>query len=242
MGGQPLVTDFGRRSGVGDMLKATYDPNADGVIALAQTEADMKRSTYDPNLDGVIAIAQTVADMEKADYDSVINALVALAADHKTQHQNGGTDEIDATGLTGTGGLGLMVDGVAGRVLRLIYFYLSDGTNINTIKCQAHNVWNGDLMAEVDNIGKGDTVGPFTLEADGQKLVINASGFSGNIKFALINLVRGDPQTFPSIYPEKSGNNLRLHFYEAGTANSIDISGEIGTGQIRMLIAYITDA
>jgi len=214
------MTEMGRRSGIGDMLTSVYDPNEDGVIAVAQTEADM----------------------EKADYDSVINALVSLAAAHKTQHQSGGTDELDVTGLTGAGGLGLMVDGVAGRVLRLIYFYISDGTNVGTIKCQGYNVWNGDLIAEVDNIGKGATVGVFTLEADGTKLVIDASAFSGNIKFALVNVVRGDPQTYPSIYPEKYGNHLRLHFYEFGTASSIDISGEIGTGQIRMHIAYITDA
>ena len=73
------MTDFGRRGGVGDMLKATYDPNLDGVIAVAQTEADMTQAVYDPT----------------------INALVALAAAHKTQHQNGGTDEISATGLVG---------------------------------------------------------------------------------------------------------------------------------------------
>lgn len=73
------MTDFGRRAGQGDMLKSVYDPNEDGVIALAQTEADMTKAAYDP----------------------VINALIALAAAHKTQHQSGGSDEIDVTGLTG---------------------------------------------------------------------------------------------------------------------------------------------
>ena len=83
------------------MLKSVYDPNLDGVIALAQTEADMKRSVYDANLDGVIAIAQTEADMTKAVYDTVIDALIALAADHNAQHEDGGTDEISAAGLVG---------------------------------------------------------------------------------------------------------------------------------------------
>ncbi|RLJ01551.1 MAG: hypothetical protein DRP08_05375 [Candidatus Aenigmatarchaeota archaeon] len=37
----------------GIMRKVTYDPDNDGVIAVAQTEADMKKSVYDPNEDGV---------------------------------------------------------------------------------------------------------------------------------------------------------------------------------------------
>jgi len=74
------MTDFGRRLGLGDMSKATYDPNDDGVIALAQTQADMIKAVYDP----------------------FIAALQALAAAHKTQHQTGGTDEIDCTALVGT--------------------------------------------------------------------------------------------------------------------------------------------
>ncbi len=73
------MTDFGRRVGQGDMLKATYDPNDDGVIAVAQTEADMT----------------------KAVYDAIIAAINALLAAHKTQHQTGGTDEVDATALVG---------------------------------------------------------------------------------------------------------------------------------------------
>ena len=214
------MTEMGRRSGIGDMLTSVYDPNEDGVIAVAQTEADM----------------------EKGDYDSVINALVALAADHNAQHENGGADEIDATGLTGTGGLGLMVDGVAGRVLRQMFFYISNGTNADTIKCQGFGIWNGDVIDEVDNIGKGTPVGVFSLDATGEKLTIDASAFSGAIKLASCQITRGDPTTFPSIYPEKSGNNLRLHFYEAHTATSLDIATHIGAGQIRMLITYITDA
>ena len=58
------------RGGSGDMLKSVYDPNLDGVIAVAETEADMKKSVYDPNLDGVIAVAETEADMKKSVYDS----------------------------------------------------------------------------------------------------------------------------------------------------------------------------
>lgn len=73
------MTDFGRRSGGGDMLKTVYDPNNDGVIATAQTEADMTKAVYDPTDDGVV--------------DSV--------PAHKTSHQDAGSDEVAATGLVG---------------------------------------------------------------------------------------------------------------------------------------------
>jgi len=73
------VTDFGRRIGVGDMLKSAYDPNEDGIIAVGQTEADMKKSVYDTDDDG------KVNDVEA----------------HASSHQDAGTDEIDATALVG---------------------------------------------------------------------------------------------------------------------------------------------
>jgi len=40
--------------GEGDMKKSDYDPDEDGVIAIAQTEADMKKSVYDGDDDGYI--------------------------------------------------------------------------------------------------------------------------------------------------------------------------------------------
>ena len=42
------------RGGSGDMLKTTYDPDLDGVVALAQTEADMTKAVYDSDENGKI--------------------------------------------------------------------------------------------------------------------------------------------------------------------------------------------
>lgn len=71
------MTDFGRRTGQGDMLKSVYDPNDDGVVALAQTEADMTKAVYDPAL----------------------AAMATLLAAHNTQHQYGGSDAIKLDAL-----------------------------------------------------------------------------------------------------------------------------------------------
>lgn len=46
------MTDFGRR--LSDMLKSDYDPDEDGVIAVAQTEADMTKAVYDDDDDGQV--------------------------------------------------------------------------------------------------------------------------------------------------------------------------------------------
>lgn len=54
------MTDFGRRAGLGDMTKAVYDADEDGVVDAAPA--------------------------------------------HKTSHEDGGSDEIDLTGLVGAGG------------------------------------------------------------------------------------------------------------------------------------------
>lgn len=213
------MTEMGRRVGAGDMLKSVYDPNEDGVIAVAQTQADMT----------------------KAAYDTVIDALVALAAAHKTQHQGGGADALDVTGLTGTTPYALLAGTGAGRTLRQIYIYFTDGTNVATMSCQASSYFNGDGIAEVDNIAKGDTSGVFNLEADGQKLRIAQAAFSGAVKMCHIIIARTSAQEVPSLLAEQYAGGIRIHFYKHDTAAAYDISTDIGTGQIRAILTYITD-
>ena len=72
--------------GEGDMKKSVYDPDADGVIAVDQTEAkgDMLKSDYDPDEDGVIATAQTQADMEKSIYDTDADGRIDNKSRKKT--------------------------------------------------------------------------------------------------------------------------------------------------------------
>ena len=48
------------------MKKSVYDPDDDGVIAVAQTEADMKKADYDPNEDGKIALSSIDIDADLA--------------------------------------------------------------------------------------------------------------------------------------------------------------------------------
>jgi len=214
------MTEMGRRVGTGDMLKSVYDPNLDGVIALAQTQADMTKAVYDP----------------------VVAAIQALAAAHKTQHQNGGTDEINATGLTGVPVAPLLLDGVAGRVLRLVSLTIDHGTTEDTLKCTLVDFWNGDAIALTDNIPKNGTAGHFGLHANGDRITIAAAGLTGNCVAVIFGHIR-DALCVQNLYvaAQEDSNNIQVKIYDQADGLSEDITGLVDTGVIYVQLAYITD-
>lgn len=69
------------------MTKGVYDPNNDGVIDAAQTEADMKKAVYDPDTDNEIAGAQIHDDLTHANLTNVTRKKW-LGAPHR--HSGGG--------------------------------------------------------------------------------------------------------------------------------------------------------
>jgi len=86
------------RGGSGDMLKTTYDPNLDGVIAVAETEADMKKSVYDSDADGLIKAPQlygNTVDGALVDYvvvtDKVLDNVATPDSTTLTTFQDVGT-------------------------------------------------------------------------------------------------------------------------------------------------------
>lgn len=236
------MTDFGRRAGIGNMLKAVYDPNEDGVIAIAQTQADMMKAAYDPNDDGVIAVAQTQADMVKAVYDPVLAAIQALAAAHKTQHQNGGTDEINATGLVGVPVAPLLLDAVAGRVLRMIYFKIHNGTTDVSLKCELLNQWNGDSDGPTDNIVHGAQTGNYDLSANGQVLIAVAAAFTANVVAAWGYIITNSSGTHLHGSISVSGGGIAVILNAQGTGGSQTQTALVDIGTVELSITYITDA
>jgi len=211
---------MGRRSGVGDMLQSVYDPNEDGVIAVAQTQADMTKAVYDP----------------------VVAAIQALAAAHKTQHQNGGTDEISATGLTGVPVAPLLCDGVAGRVLRHCYFYIRNGTNVDTLQCRLVSWWNGDLINWTDNIAKNATTGHFTLSSTGKLLVIENAGLSGVVLDCWGILVRNETQTAVKIAVCVDAGDIQMYASTNDFGVQQDLTVLVELDDLLVYIHYITDA
>jgi len=215
------VTDFGRRVlGLGDMLKSVYDPDLDEVIALAQTEADMTKAVYDPTL----------------------AALAALLAAHKTQHQDGGTDEISVTGLVGTTPRAILGDATPGRLLRALQLKVADGTNDQTLKCTVYNKWNGDAISATDNVAKSATTGHFKLSADGTQLTITNSGLTGSAQYANSNLKTNATTTEFIASTAKIPDGILIEVQGLSDGTSKDITTLVDVGDFRLDILYITDA
>jgi hypothetical protein len=72
------MTDFGRRPD--EMLKNVYDPDDDGVIAVAQTEADMKKEVYDQNDDGYADDAEKLGGETLSEVKGAIELNIFLNA------------------------------------------------------------------------------------------------------------------------------------------------------------------
>ncbi len=167
----------------------------------------------------------------------------AAGGDHASSHENDGDDEINATGLEGTAGSSLLGDGVAGRVLRRSILLVVDGTNANTVKCTLASKWNGDTIAVTDNIPINGSNGHYTLDSNGVYLTIAAAGFVGNIIAALSVVIR-NATTNKQLYLafDHISNNLRLQIYDQSTGNSVVWDDEVDSGNIFIDILYLTDA
>jgi len=203
------------------MLKSVYDPNADGVIAVAQTEADMKKSVYD------------------TDDDAKVDAI----DEHASSHEAGGTDEIDATDLVGAGGAGILGDGTAGRVLRSSRFIISNGTDATTIKCQLVSRWNGDDDGPTDNISKDSTVENYSLDINGFKITIATAALTATpLQILLGTIPHSSCATALYLNPKVDSNNLIVEFYDQATGAVVDLTTLVDTGSITLHLLYITDA
>jgi len=172
MGAKADVTDFGRRIPQGDMFKSVYDPDLDGVIAVAQTEADMKRSVYDANLDGVIAVAQTQADMMKSAYDPNDDKVIGIA--------QGGTGKTGATAAFDA----LAPTSLKGQLI------VHDGTGSVSLGSGIHGHRLTTLLALPENLGWNPPGAKFTprdaSSSDWTHLTLNTDGAWHDLDCSLI--------------------------------------------------------
>lgn len=137
----------------------------------------------------------------------------------------------------------ILGDGTAGRVLRRVWLDVDDGTNANTIKVQTGNRWNGDIVAQEDNLGKGGDTGNFNLDATGSTLKLQASGLSGNcVNVIGVDIYRNYSGTALSVDAQVSGNDLQMSLYNLTTGAAIDLTSLVDSGRIVFNISYMTDA
>ncbi len=167
----------------------------------------------------------------------------APVAAHSSNHENDGPDEIDATGLEGVAGSALLGDGVVGRVIRRSILLVENGSTGNTIKCTLASKWNGDTIAATDNIPINGSNGHFSLDAAGNNLTVAAAGFSGNIITPLSVTIRNSTTTkHYYIAADHISSNLRLSLYSQDAGTYLVWDNEVDSGNVFIDILYLTDA
>ena len=136
----------------------------------------------------------------------------------------------------------ILGDGTKGRNMRMFCLFIDNGTNGVSLKCKTVQEWNGDVIAEVDDIIKNATTGDFNLDADGEQLTIEASGLSGNVVAAIGTIRANLSGTDLTVYARDSANDIMIGVGNAITGANIDLTTLVDTGKIIIHILYITDA
>jgi len=140
----------------------------------------------------------------------------------------------------------LKTDGTAGRVYRACYICIKDGTNANTINCEVFSRFNGDIIAETDNIVKDATTGHFTLDSTGHFLYIESTGLTGNTLHAMGCLIYADigiATPICQVKRDESSGGLRINLTDPITGDIYDFTSLVDneTGYIYIDFFYLTD-
>lgn len=257
------MTDFGRRRG--EMLKSVYDTDDNGVVDEAESTAahaaDHQNGGDDEisvaALSGELAddqpakahalggpkhTAATLAELNAKVSDATLDTSSASRAPsaHKTSHQDGGTDEIDVTGLTGTTPAAILGHVHPPTHFRVGRLTIANGTQAATLKCTFTNLWNGPDIATTDNIAKGATTGGFTLNVNGAILTVDAVPLALFSYLALASLHRNNCNIdlTIAILAVAGGIQISLRVNPGGAAQ--DITSLVDQGAITLNILYIT--
>lgn len=139
----------------------------------------------------------------------------------------------------------ILGDGTAGRVLRVLQLRLEDATDADEIKATVTSIWNGDAIGATDNIGKGETVGNFSLSAGGNQVTIEAAGLTGNCVAVLAAGVtfNDSNSTVEHLFYNASANDIQIGYRADNAGADVDLTAALAAAEIiDARIAYITDA
>jgi hypothetical protein len=162
-------------------------------------------------------------------------SLAGLADDDHAQYLNTARHDLPARHeLSG--------DGTRGRILRESELTLADGTGADTLKCTLASVWNGDAIAETDNVAKGATTGNFTLSADGTTLTVEAAGLSGNCVMSFPAKSFNSAGPFLDCDVRAATNDIQVILRNPTSGAGQDLCGHVDNGTVKILILYITSA
>lgn len=141
---------------------------------------------------------------------------------------------------SGAIGLPLNAD-AAGRHYRVSKFSIGDGTSADTVKCQLFDVFNGDILAETDNIGIGDTSNNFKY-LNASNLQILSSGLSGEVMGAFTFVSAATNATVVLPYTLVSSSNAIGFLAAPWNGAVVTWENYVDGGGISLIVVYYTDA
>ena len=216
----------------------------DGIIGLGAAKGRIEfddQATDEINfLDCVVGVGTSTPVAKVA-----INGGLHVGGDSDPGDNNllvDGTIVATGSATSSAGLLGQVLgDGTAGRVLRQLRLRIQDGTNASTIKCQIVGYWNGDDDGPTDNVAKGATTGNYTLNAAGSVLQIEAAGLSGDCEMALGTVSYNATTTALNAEVYAGANDIIIEITNLAGA-SLDVTALADTGNLNIMILYLTDA
>jgi len=140
--------------------------------------------------------------------------------------------------------LAIMGDATSGRKLRSFRVDINNGTNASTlkVKCWTTGYFNGDTIAEEDNLAKDGSTTSFSLSAAGGTLTIKATALSGNVVGVAGVIAHNSCGTAILVRSYVNGNNLDLAFTNATAGSGVDLTSLVDAGFIHVNVIYITAA
>ncbi len=139
----------------------------------------------------------------------------------------------------------LLGDGTAGRKLKAHTIRIQNGTNAATIKVDGLVTgleFNGDILAQENNLAKSGDTGNFALNADGSILNIQVSGLTGNV-VGVLNSPIGYNYSATAVTANigsDGANGYNLTFQNAATGAAVDLTTLVDTGSIYVQPIYVT--
>jgi len=208
-------------SATGDCLRLTYNDN-DGS---ASYYSDSTVSSS-----GDLTIAASGGDISFDDENLSTTGTLGCGA-------------ITSSGSIKTNTNNYVLEGyTTGRnVFRMMTLNILNGTDASSLKCSTTSSFNGDSIAETDNIVKNATTGDFTLNSAGTVLTIEKAGLAGDVVGAKGWIRSINTGTYYPIAVAVSGDDIILVIYNlSGTAQ--DFTTLVDDGSIYVDIIYFTNA
>ena len=126
------------------------------------------------------------------------------------------------------------------RVLRCMRVTIQDGTTASTIKVKAESIFNGDAIAEENNLAKNGDTGYFNLDSDGNEIHIESGAFAANVSHVIMAQVyRNAGGNFPYAEVTAVSNGLTLAF-KHNDDSVYDLTSHTDTGNLYIHILYLS--